>query len=313
MRRAVAIYPHGSWPEAETAGAVTLPYHDRHRRRVRMRDDNGKDFLLDLPQAAILGDGDGLALDGGGYIRVRAAPEAVADIAAGSPEHLARLAWHIGNRHVPVQVLQGGALRILDDHVNHCVADALASGDPAQAEQVFAPVRAQEPALYGIHELPYPMLQAAFDGLYPPGHQWYWRADFVNELSDEAIARHVEHGSQLPTMQSSMHLYPIDGAVHRVGRKDTPFVYRDARWASVIVGVDPDPANRDRITSWCKNYWEALHPHSAGGAYVNFMMDEGQERVRATYRDHYDRLAQIKRKYDPANLFRVNQNIQPAG
>ncbi len=117
MRRAVAIYPHGSWPEAETAGAVTLPYHDRHRRRVRMRDDNGKDFLLDLPQAAILGDGDGLALDGGGYIRVRAAPEAVADIAAGSPEHLARLAWHIGNRHVPVQVLQGGALRILDDHV----------------------------------------------------------------------------------------------------------------------------------------------------------------------------------------------------
>lgn len=116
MRRAVAVYPHGSWPEAETVSTVTLPYHDRHRRRVRMRDDNGEDFLLDLPQAAILGDGDGLALEGGGYIRMRAAAEAVADIAAGSPEHLARLAWHIGNRHVPVQVLQG-VLRILDDHV----------------------------------------------------------------------------------------------------------------------------------------------------------------------------------------------------
>jgi len=185
------------------------------------------------------------------------------------------------------------------------------TGDPAQADKVLAPVRAMEPALYGIHELPYPMLQSAFDALYPPGHQWYWRADFVNELSDEAIARHVEHGARMPTMQSSMHLYPIDGAVHRVGRKDTPFHYRDAKFAAVIVGVDPDPANRDRITDWCKNYWDALHPHSAGGAYVNFMMDEGQDRVQATYREHYGKLAAIKHKYDPANLFRVNQNIQP--
>ncbi len=187
------------------------------------------------------------------------------------------------------------------------------TGDPAQAEKVFEPVRRMEPALYGIHELPYPMLQSVFDGLYPPGHQWYWRADFVNELSDAAIAAHVEHGSRMPTMQSSMHLYPIDGAVHRVGRKDTAFDYRDAKWASVIVGVDPDPANREKITSWCKNYWDALHPYSAGGAYVNFMMDEGQERVQATYRDQYPKLAAIKQKYDPGNLFRVNQNIKPAG
>ena len=92
-------------------------------------------------------------------------------------------------------------------------------------------------------------------------------------------------------MQSTMHLYPIDGAVHRVGRKDTPFSYRDAKWAAVIVGVDPDPANREQITSWCKDYWDALHPYSAGGAYVNFMMDEGQDRVQATYREHYEKLA----------------------
>jgi hypothetical protein len=187
------------------------------------------------------------------------------------------------------------------------------SGDPTQAEKTLAPVRAMEPALYGVGPMPYPVLQSAFDALYPPGHQWYWRADFVNELPDEAIALHVEHGSQMPTMQSSMHLYPIDGAVHRVGRKDTPFDYRDSKWAEVIIGVDPDPANSDRITSWCKDYWEALHPHSAGGAYVNFMMDEGQERVLATYREHYPKLAAIKQKFDPANLFRVNQNIQPAG
>ncbi|OHC80353.1 MAG: Urease accessory protein UreE [Rhodospirillales bacterium RIFCSPLOWO2_12_FULL_67_15] len=117
MRRAVAVFSNGSWPLAEAAGTVTLAYHDRHRRRVRMNDDGGADFLLDLPQAAVLRQGDGLALEGGGYIQVRAALEAVADIAAESPEHLARLAWHIGNRHVPVQVLPDGALRILDDHV----------------------------------------------------------------------------------------------------------------------------------------------------------------------------------------------------
>jgi hypothetical protein len=160
--------------------------------------------------------------------------------------------------------------------------------------------------------MPYPALQGAFDPIYPPGHQWYWRADFVNELSDEAIARHIVHAQRMPTWQSSMHLYPIDGAVHRLGRNETPFAYRSSKWACVIVGVDPDPANREVISSWCRNYWDALHPYSAGGAYVNFMMDEGQERVRATYREHYARLAQIKAKFDPANLFRVNQNIWPA-
>ena len=114
-------------------------------------------------------------------------------------------------------------------------------------------------------------------------------------------------------MLSSMHLYPIDGAAHRVGRNDTAFSYRDAVWAEVIVGVDPDPANAERITRWTVDYWEDLHPHSAGGAYVNFMMDEGQERVKATYRDNYERLVAIKNKYDPTNLFRVNQNIKPTG
>src|SRR5262249_50219527 len=154
------------------------------------------------------------------------------------------------------------------------------SGDPARADEVFAPVRALRPALHGVQPMPFPMLQTAFDALYPPGHQWYWRADFVNELSDAAIARHAEFAERMPTMQSSMHLYPIDGAVHRVGPKDTAFSFRDAKWAEVIVGVDPSPANAQAITTWTKDYWEALHPYSAGGAYVNFMMDEGQERVQ---------------------------------
>ena len=140
------------------------------------------------------------------------------------------------------------------------------TGPLDQAEEVFKPIRNfGPPALDLVGPMPLPMLQSMFDGLYPPGHQWYWRADFVNELSDEAIALHVKYGSEMPIMQSSTHMYPINGAAHRVGNDETPWAYRDANWAEVIVGVDPDPANNDRIVSWTKDYWDALHPYSAGG------------------------------------------------
>jgi FAD/FMN-containing dehydrogenase len=186
-------------------------------------------------------------------------------------------------------------------------------GPADRADDVLKPAREfGPPALYGVQSMPYPVLQSAFDGLYPPGLQWYWRADFVNELGDEAIAVNKRFGAELPTLQSTMHLYPIDGAVHRAGRGATAFSYREAQWAQVIVGVSPDPSDGGRIRDWAVGYWEALHPYSAGGAYVNFMMEEGQERVRATYRDNYDRLAKVKRKYDPGNLFHINQNVVPA-
>ena len=185
------------------------------------------------------------------------------------------------------------------------------TGAADAADEVFAPVRAFGPPAHHVTmPLPYPALQAFFDPLYPTGHQWYWRADFVDELTDAAIHQHVEH-CEVPTMQSMMHLYPIDGAVHDMGRDDSAFSYRASKWAQVIVGVDPDPENKALITDWCKDYYDALHPHGAGGAYVNFMMDEGQERVQATYRDSYARLVAVKRKFDPGNLFRVNQNIRP--
>jgi hypothetical protein len=186
------------------------------------------------------------------------------------------------------------------------------SGAVENAEPIFRPIRDfKEPALDGVMPLPLPAWQSAFDGLYPPGDQWYWRADFVNELSDQAIARHAEHGAALPTWKSTMHLYPIDGAASEPANDATPWAYRDAKWAEVIVGVDADPANAEAIRSWTVEYWDALHPYSAGGAYVNFMMDEGQERVQATYRGNYTRLAAIKRQYDPDNVFHVNQNIRP--
>jgi FAD/FMN-containing dehydrogenase len=187
------------------------------------------------------------------------------------------------------------------------------TGSLDQAETIFAPIRrlGGGPALDFAGPLPYPALQTMFDALLPAGHQWYWRADFVNELSDEAIALHIRHGSELPTQLSTMHLYPINGVAGRVGGQDTAWSYRDAGWGQVIVGVDPDPANAERIKDWTIAYWEALHPYSAGGAYVNMMMDEGQERVQAAYRDNYERLVAVKNIYDPTNLFHVNQNIRP--
>lgn len=187
------------------------------------------------------------------------------------------------------------------------------TGAIEDANRILQPVRSYRPPAWELFgPMPFPMLQGMFDGLYPPGLQWYWKADFFKELSDAAIAAHVENGAKMPTMHSSMHLYPVNGAAHRVGSNDTPWSYRDAVWSQVIVGVDPSPAQRENITNWARNYFDALHPYGAGGAYVNFMMEEGDDRVRATYSGNYERLAAIKAKYDPDNFFRVNQNIKPA-
>lgn len=186
------------------------------------------------------------------------------------------------------------------------------TGPADKADEVFAPVKAFGPPLmHGVMPMPHPALQSAFDALYPSGMQWYWKADFINEFNDEYIAQNIKFGSQLPSMFSGTHIYPVDGAAGRVKNSDTAWNYRNARYSQVIVGVDPDPANKDKITNWSKSFFDAIHPFSAGGAYVNFMMEEGEDRIKATYGNNYKRLTSIKKKYDPKNLFRVNQNIKP--
>jgi hypothetical protein len=193
-----------------------------------------------------------------------------------------------------------------------CVIVWCYTGPLDRAEEVFKPIRQfAPPAIDFAGPIPWPALQSLFDALYPHGLQWYWKADFVKDLSDEAIDQHLKFAAQLPTVHSTMHLYPINGAAHRPGNKDTAWSYRDANFVQVIVGVDPDPANNIKMTRWAQQYWDALHPFSEGGGYVNMIMDEGEERVKAAYRDNYDRLASVKAKYDPANLFRINQNIRP--
>ena len=186
------------------------------------------------------------------------------------------------------------------------------TGDEQQFNKATKEARsAAKPIFEFTGKMEYPALQSLFDGLYPKGLQWYWKGDFVKELSDEAIQQHAQFAN-VPTTHSTMHLYPVNGAAHKVGKSDTAWDKRDATWSMVIAGVDPDPDNAEKIKSWSKNYWEAVHPYTLGGAYINFMMEEGQDRIKATYGENYERLQKIKSKYDPNNFFHVNQNIEPA-
>jgi FAD/FMN-containing dehydrogenase len=186
------------------------------------------------------------------------------------------------------------------------------TGPHDRAEEVLAPVkRFGSPLVAGLQKMPFTALQSAFDALYPAGLRWYWKADFT-EISDAAIDVHLKYGAHLPTGHSTMHLYPIDGAAGRVPQDATAFAYRDGGWAGVIVGVDPDPARVGPMSQWARDYWEELHPTSAGGGYINFLMSEGQDRIKAAYGGNYDRLARVKARYDPDNIFHINQNIQPA-
>jgi FAD/FMN-containing dehydrogenase len=184
------------------------------------------------------------------------------------------------------------------------------------------PIEEGEAALKPFHEvapvvaehvgpMPYPALNSAFDDLVPAGLQHYWKANFVKELTDDAIDAHLEHGPKLPAINSTVHIYPINGACHRVAPEATAFAYRDATFAMVIAGMWPDPADNEANIAWVRDFYEATAPHSEEGGYINFMAADDQVRVRVNYRDNYDRLVDIKRKYDPDNLFHLNQNISP--
>jgi FAD/FMN-containing dehydrogenase len=182
------------------------------------------------------------------------------------------------------------------------------------AEKAMAPMLSvAEPVLHGVGRMPIAALNSAFDGLYGPGDQWYWRGAFLREIPDEAIAVNREWNERMPGFKAGTHFYPVDGAVNDVALEDTAFGYRDATWSQVFIGCDPDPASASAVRDWTIGYHEAVVPYTAGASYVNFMMDdEGQGRVKATYGANYERLSRIKATYDPDNVFRVNQNILPA-
>ena len=186
------------------------------------------------------------------------------------------------------------------------------AGPLDEAERALQPVRDVAPPVAELATpMPYPALASAFDDLLPPGLQQYWKANFVTQLSDEAIDAHLEHGPKVPTVNSTMHLYSINGAVHRTAPDATAFAYRDATFADVIAGAWPDPADNEANIKWVRDYSDATTPYSEEGGYVGFLADDDQGRIKANYKGNYERLVQIKRKYDPDNLFHLNQNIKP--
>ena len=186
------------------------------------------------------------------------------------------------------------------------------SGPLEDGEAMFKPFHeVAEVKAEHVGPVPFPAINAAFDGLFPKGLRQYWKGNYVTEISDEAIATHVEHGPKAPTASSTMHLYPIDGACHRVSQDATAFGHRDANWSMVIVSGWDDPADDDANIQWVRDYSDAMAPHSQEGGYVNFMSTDDSNRAQANYGPNYDRLAEIKRKYDPDNVFHVNQNIDP--
>jgi FAD/FMN-containing dehydrogenase len=169
-----------------------------------------------------------------------------------------------------------------------------------------------KPLLDGVAPMPFPVWNTAFDALLPPGEQWYWRGEFFDEMSEGLIEANLEWAPKAPTWKCTMHMYAIDGAASRPGNDETAWAYRNARWAQVIGGIDPDPANAGVITDWARSYSDATRPYAMSGGYLNFQMDEEPDRVRGMYGANYDRLTRVKAQYDPDNVFRVNQNIAPA-
>ena len=188
------------------------------------------------------------------------------------------------------------------------------NGPHDEAERVLKPLRdVAEVVGEGVDVMPFPALQSMFDEIVPKGMQNYWKADFVTELTDEAIAAHIQHGAKTPHVSSSMHLHPINGAAQRVSADETAFGHRDKNFAQVIVGIWDDPADNEANVKWVRDYYDATHPLSGSeGGYINFMSGDDDDRVPANYGVNYDRLASVKAAYDPDNVFHVNQNIKPA-
>jgi hypothetical protein len=196
-----------------------------------------------------------------------------------------------------------------------CAVVSSFNGSEEDGRRALAPLLEQlpEPLFDWMGMMPFPAVQSMFDPFFPKGLQWYWKGDFVSELTDEAIEVYIAQSARAPSELCLMHLYPIDGAAHRVAADATAWGARDATWSMVIAAIDPNPQQAGALTRWGRGYWEAVHRFNPGGAYVNFMMDdEGDARVQASYGPNYARLTEVKKKYDPANLFRVNQNIRPA-
>ncbi|MEU9656077.1 FAD-binding oxidoreductase [Streptomyces chartreusis] len=193
-----------------------------------------------------------------------------------------------------------------------CGMVACWTGPQDEDDRIRERVAALGPVL-GRHleRMPYPVINTLFDDLVPAGLYHYWKGSFTQSLPDGVVDTLVEYGATTPSIQSVTVIFPIDGACHRVGPEETAFSYRDADYA---IALSPTLATREDCEAqkdWVRAFHRGLEPHSLEGGYVNFMDADDQDRVRANYRTNYDRLRDLKRRYDPGNLFRLNHNIAP--
>ncbi|XAS65106.1 FAD-binding oxidoreductase [Micrococcaceae bacterium Sec5.8] len=194
-----------------------------------------------------------------------------------------------------------------------CIVVGMWTGDPAEGQSRWQPFLDAAPVAGSmVGPMPYPALNSAFDGMYPKGLLAYWKAAFLSELNDGIIDVHLDFARRVPTVQTAVHLYPIDGAVHQVGAADTAFPNRSARFSPVIACHWQDPADTAANIAWVRDYAAALQPYSETAGYINFMDGDDQGRVAENYGPNYARLREVKATYDPQNLFHVNQNIVPA-
>jgi FAD/FMN-containing dehydrogenase len=192
-----------------------------------------------------------------------------------------------------------------------CAIIACWSGDMDKGEAALSPLMNAAPVVaHAVGPWPYPALNSAFD--LPSGLQHYWKANFVEQISDDLIDAHLAHGPKVPTVESTMHIHVINGAVDDVDADATAFGNRDANFSVVIAGVWPDPRDNEANIAWVRDYYAATAPFSRDGGYINFQSAEDDATAPENYGASYARLRQIKKRCDPDNLFRVNQNIPPA-
>ena len=190
------------------------------------------------------------------------------------------------------------------------------NGPVEEGERVLKPLREfGTPLADVVAPMSYTQVQGMLDEGFPPGLQNYWKSSFLTGLDDKAIEVIVDHVRNAPSPNSAVAIEQLGGAVSRVGMDDTAFNHRDARYNLLIVGMWPDPAAKDENVKWVRDLWDAMQPYSSGGVYVNYIGQEGDEgdaRVKDAYGPEiYERLVALKNKYDPTNLFRLNQNIKP--
>jgi hypothetical protein len=192
------------------------------------------------------------------------------------------------------------------------------NGPTAEGERVVRPLRSGgSPVLDQVGPIPYTAAQQLLDSFYPSGLHSYWKASFLKEISDEAIDTMVAYCDRRPTpICHGIIEHQLGGAVRRANREATAFAHRDVEYSFMSLGVCADVAETENCTRWAQEFWDAMQPWSTGGVYVNYLgreADEGAERIKAAYgAEKYVRLVALKNKYDPANLFRLNQNIKPS-